>query len=157
MVHPIFEYKTFTAMKYINEVIINKPIDEITQLFSDPNNMKEWQPGFTSMQLLSGEEGKPGAKSKLHYKMGKRDIEMIETIEVNSLPENFTATFETKGVYNHQKNTFEKLAEDRTRYVAYNEFRFSGIMKLFGWFMPNAFKKQSQQYMDLFKEFAEKQ
>lgn len=30
-------------------------------------------------------------------------------------------------------------------------------MKLFGWLMPGAFKKQSQKYLDMFKEFAEKE
>ena len=87
--------------------------------------------------------------------MGKREIEMIETITVRNLPEEFSATYETKGVYNTVKNKFVSLSENRTRYISEQEFQFSGMMKFIGATMPGAFKKQSQKYMQQFKEFAE--
>ncbi len=144
-------------MRYTVDTIINKPIDKVTELFANPNNMKDWQPGFISMQKINGDGNAEGSVYRLMYKMGNRNIEMIETIEVNKLPANFTATFETKGVYNWQKSSFEKIDDHTTRYTAENLFKFSGFAKLYGVLMPKAFKKQSQKYLDLFKDFAESQ
>lgn len=142
-------------MKYSNETIINRPLNKVIELFDDPDNLAEWQPGFISMEHIEGTHGQPGAKYKLHYKMGKRDIEMIETILVRDLPNEFTGTYEAKNVWNKVSNHFEAIDENTTKYTSENEFKFKGFMKIFGILMPGAFKKQSQKYLDLFKEFAE--
>ena len=64
-------------------------------------------------------------------------------------------TYDTKGVHNIQKNYF-KDEGDKTRWVSETEFQFSGFgMKLMGFLMPGAFKKQSFKYMQDFKAFAE--
>ncbi|HNR17396.1 MAG TPA: SRPBCC family protein [Chitinophagaceae bacterium] len=144
-------------MKYTNEVEINQPLSKVIELFDNPANMPQWQPGFISMEPISGTPGQPGAKSKLKYKMGKRDIEMIETITARNLPKEFHGTYEAKGVYNVQKNFFIETASGKTKWVSESEFKFSGMMKLIGWLMPGTFKRQSQKYLDLFKAFAEKQ
>ncbi|XOV67890.1 MAG: SRPBCC family protein [Fluviicola sp.] len=143
-------------MKYKNEVIINAPREKVVALFDDPKNLKEWQPGFVSMELIEGELGKVGSKHKLLYKMGKREIEMIETITKRNLPDQFSGTYEAKKVFNAIDNHFEDLGDGTTKYWAENEFRLSGSMKIFGWLMPDAFKKQSQKYMDDFKAFVER-
>lgn len=142
-------------MKYTCSVDIDQPLQKVIDLFDNPDNMKHWQPGLLSFEHLSGDPGEPGAKSRLHYKMGKRDIEMTETIIERDLPRMFSSTYEANGVLNIQKNTFVPVDEQTTRYVSENEFRFSGFMKIMGWLMPGAFKKQSQKYMDQFKEFVE--
>lgn len=143
-------------MRYINEVEVNLPLQKVIDLFDNPANMPYWQPGFISMEHISGEAGQPGAKSRLKYKMGKRDIEMIETITHRNLPHEFHGTYEAKGVYNVQKNYFKPVGDNKTKWISETEFKFSGIMKLIGWLMPGTFKKQSQKYLDLFKKFAEK-
>lgn len=143
-------------MKYTNEVEINQPLEKVIELFDNPANMSKWQPGFISMEHLNGVPGQAGAKSKLKYKMGKRDVEMIETIDHRDLPHAFHGTYETKGVYNIQKNFFCEIGPGKTKWISESEFKFSGLMKLIGWLMPGAFRKQSQKYLDLFKEFAEK-
>jgi len=143
-------------MKYSSEIEINLPVKKVVELFDNPDNLKHWQPGLQSFQHLSGTPGEPGAKSKLHFKMGKRDIEMIETITVRNLPEEFSGTYEAKGVWNEVKNHFISLDENRTLYRCENEFQFSGFMKIIGFLMPGAFKKESMKYLVQFKEFAEK-
>ena len=144
-------------MKYINEVEINAPLDKVIVLFDDPANLAKWQPGLLSFEPVSGTPGQPGAKSKLKYRMGKRDVEMIETITVRDLPREFSGTYEAKGVFNYVTNRFEALGNSKTKYTTENEFKFKGIMKLIGFLMPGAFKKQSQKYLDLFRDFAEKE
>lgn len=142
-------------MKYQQEITVKRPRREVVEKFSNPENMKHWQRGFIFMKPINGEMGAEGSQNLLKYKMGKRGIEMKETILKNDLPEEFTATYDAKGVYNFQRNRFVDTPENHTRWISENEFRFSGFMKLFGWVMPGAFKKQSMKYMEDFKAFIE--
>lgn len=142
-------------MKYTNEVEINLPVSRVIELFDNPDNMKHWQKGFQSFEHISGTPGQLGAKSRLKYKMGKRDIEMVETITKRNLPEEFAGTYEVKGVMNIISNRFAALSENKTKWIADNEFQFKGFMKIIAFLMPGAFKKQSQKFLDDFKTFAE--
>lgn len=143
-------------MKYTTEITIERPREEVIEKFKDPESLKHWQRGFIFMKPQSGELGAEGSTNLLKYKMGKREIEMTETITLNNLPEEFHATYEAKGVFNIQENFFETTPGNHTKWISHSEFRFSGFMKLIGWFMPGAFKKQSYQFMEDFKNFVEK-
>lgn len=142
-------------MKYTVDITIDLPRPKVIELFDNPDNMSKWQPELVSFDPISGVPGQPGAQSKLHYKMDKRDVEMIETITKNNLPDELAGTYETKGVYNVISNRFEVLNDDQTKWVSENEFRFTGFMKLMGIFMKNAFPKQTLKFMNQFKDFAE--
>ncbi len=142
-------------MKYTLSTVIRVPREKVWELMTDPENMKHWQPGFISMELLEGKPGEAGSKTRLRYKMGKREIEMIETITRREAPEIFDGTYEANGVWNGQNNRLEVVDENSTRWVSESEFRMSGFMKLIGWLFPGSFKKQSQLYLDYFKAFAE--
>lgn len=142
-------------MKYTVDIIIDLPRPKVVQLFDNSENMHKWQPDLVSFDHISGEPGQSGAKSKLHYKMGKREIEMIETITENDLPSSMSSTYETKGVFNIISNRFEEISEKQTRWVSENEFQFSGFMKLMGIFMKSAFPKQTLKFMQQFKTFVE--
>lgn len=141
-------------MKYTVNTIINKPLNEVVELFDNEENMFEWMEGLQSVELLEGERGKKGAKSRMKFEMGKRKIEMIETILESKLPERMVTAYAAKGVNNIIFTKMEAQG-DKTKYIAEQEFRFKGLMKLMGWLMPGAFKKQSQKYLEDFKQFAE--
>ena len=87
--------------------------------------------------------------------MGRREIEMIETITERKLPDVFSGTYEAKGVFNLVKNRFIEVSPVKTRWQAEHEFRFSGVMVIASLFMQKAFRKQSLSFMEQFKEFAE--
>lgn len=142
-------------MKYTNEIVIDLPVSRVIELFDDPANLKEWMAGLQSFEHISGTPGQPGAKSRLKFYMNNREIEMIETITTRDLPREFSGTYEAKGVYNIITNRFIPDGPGKTRWIAENEFHLSGFMKLIGFLMPGAFKKQSQKYLEDFKKFAE--
>lgn len=145
-------------MKYTVEIDIDLPVEKVVELFDNPDNLKKWMKGLQSFEHLSGEPGKPGAQSKLKFKMGNREMEMVETITKRDLPREFSGTYDVKGVHNIVKNFFVPLGPNKTKYKTEQEFQFNGIMmKLFGFLMPGMFKKQSMQYLKDFKEFAEKE
>jgi hypothetical protein len=87
--------------------------------------------------------------------MGKRTIEMIETISIRNLPDEFSGTYDAKGVHNVVRNRFIEMGPDKTKLESENEFQFTGFMKLIGFFMRSAFPKQSLKYLKDFKAFAE--
>jgi len=142
-------------MKYTNEVVINLPLTEVIALFDNEKNLFKWQPELISFEHLSGEKGEVGAKSKLIYKMGKREVEMLETITVKDLPQEFSGTYEAKGVWNEMRNYFTRIDDNTTKWTSASHFEFRGFMKLIAFMMPGSFKKQSQKYLDQFKAFAE--
>lgn len=143
-------------MKYRCEIEIGRPVDEVVELFDNPDNMREWMPGLQSFEHLSGDPGEAGAKSRLRFEMNGRKVEMIETITVRDLPREFSGTYEAPGVFNIVKNSFERV-DGGTNWVADNEFRFTSLpMKLMGFFMPGMFRKETMKHLRAFKDFAER-
>lgn len=143
-------------MKYELSIEIDLPLNDVADAFSNPNQLADWQRGFISIESTEGEPGKEGSKSEIKYQMGKRKIDMIETITQNDLPDAFSAIYEAKGVWNLQENTFIKISESKTRWTSRSEFIMQSFtLKLFAVFMPRMFKKQSYQYMTDFKAWAE--
>ncbi|MAZ72528.1 MAG: hypothetical protein CMC70_05210 [Flavobacteriaceae bacterium] len=143
-------------MKYTTEVLINKPRAEVIEKLNNPKNMKHWQHGLISYEFVQGTPGEEGSQMQLHYKMGKRDMTLTETIIKNNFPTEFHATYDAKGVHNVQYNFFQEVDTDTTKWISESEFYFKGFgMKLMGFLMPAAFKKQSQKYLTNFKNFVE--
>ena len=108
------------------------------------------------MEQISGEEGKVGSKARLKYLHGKREIELIEAVDVDNLPDEYTGTYETKGMRMTVRNLFKEDGPDRTKWISENEAEVSGLMMtIMAKVMPGCFKKQSWIYMENFKAFAE--
>lgn len=143
-------------MKYSVEVEIDLPRDRVIELFDNADNLPKWQPSLLSFEALSGEPGENGAKSKMRYKMGRKEIVMVETITDNRFPAGLTATYEANGVWNEVVNRFDETAGGHTRWTMESEFQCKGVMRVMSFLMPGVFKKESLKQMRNFKDFAEK-
>ena len=144
-------------MKYTVELIVKLPLDEFVKKFDNTENMKHWQRGLVSTEHISGNPGRYGAKMKLTYKIGKREMELIETVTHRNLPHEFHGTYDAKGLHTNQENYFEETPEGHTKWTSKSEFLPLGFtMWIMTLIMPTTFKKQSLQYMKDFKNFAEK-
>jgi len=144
-------------MKYTCEIIIDLPREEVIRKLDNADNMKHWQRGLVSHEFTEGTPGQVGSKMALEYQMGKRNLKMTETIIENNFPTAFHATYSTKGVNNIQRNFFHEESDgQQTRWESQSEFKLDSLgMKVMGWLMPGAFKKQSMKYLKDFKNFAE--
>ncbi|MEZ4857195.1 MAG: SRPBCC family protein [Flavobacteriaceae bacterium] len=144
-------------MKYTTKMILNLPREEVIKKLDNPENMRHWQRGLTGYTLLKGTPGQLGAQMKLDYTIGKRRMSLTETIIENQFPSHFHVTYEAPGIFNVQRNFFIEIDPHTTQWVSETEFTFNHFgMKLMGWLMPGAFKKQSLKYLTDFKNFAEK-
>lgn len=143
-------------MRYTIELDLDVPRSKVIEYFDNPDNMSKWQPDLVSFEHVSGEQGQAGAKSNLVYRMGKREIEMLETITERNLPDTFSGTYEAKGCWNEVNNRFIENGPEKTKWRVDTEFRCSGFfMKVMSTLMPGAFRKQTSKYMKQFKAFAE--
>ena len=146
-----------THMKYTLEIDLDLPRERVIELFDDPDNLPKWQPGLISFEHASGEPGQPGAKTRLKYVFGKREIDMAETIEARNLPDEFTAIYEAKGAWNRVENRFVETGPSQAKWIFDTEFRCGGMLKVMAFFMPGMFKRSSIKDMQRFKAFAESQ
>lgn len=119
------------------------------------DKLSSWQPGLKSFKHLSGDLGRPGARTRLVYDENGRKIEMIETVLSRDLPDTLAARYEARGVDNVVANHFHEDEPGRTRWVTDNTFKMSGIMAVMSLFMGGAFRKQTLKHMQDFKRFAE--
>ena len=126
-------------MKFNVEIIINLPRARVIELFDSTENLYKWQPGLVSFEHESGIAGEVCAKSRFEYKMGEREIKMVETITVRNFPDEFSAIYEAKGVWNEVKNFFQVIDKNTTKWVSENEFRYNGFMMLFALLLPGSF------------------
>lgn len=145
-------------MRYQFEIEINAPRERVVELFLDPDNLQKWQPDLVSFEQISpGAPREVGAKTKQVHRMGKREVEMIETITVHRPPEEFAANYEAEGVSNLVSNRLTATTRGTTRWILDSHCKFSGLMmKLMALLLPGMFKKQTLTFMQRFKEFAEK-
>ena len=144
-------------MQYIVDTIIDRPVDEVVSLFDSTENLKEWMEGLEEFEHLEGTPGEVGARSRLRFKMGEKEVEMIETIIEKNLPAEFTGTYTTEGVFNSNRIGFQSTGANQTRMTMNTEFKFESLpMKLMGLFVPFIFKKQSRKNLEAFKAFAER-
>lgn len=144
-------------MRYQLALDIDAPRAQVLELFLEPGNLRKWQPDLVSFEQIGpGEPRAVGTKSKQVHRMGKREMEMIETITMHRPPEEFAATYEAEGVSNRISNRFTQTAEGTTRWVLDSEFEFSSLMmKLMALILPGMFRKQTLTFMQRFKAFAE--
>lgn len=146
-------------MKYSGSVEINKPIALVTQLFADPDNLKEYQDGFVRKELQQGRAGEKGAVSKMYYTDGKRDMVLTETIINNNLPDSFEAFYHHKHMDNTMVCRFTPIGPNATRYdYEYEYTRMNWFLpKIMAILFPSIYRKQGDKWMQQFKTFVEKQ
>ena len=142
-------------MKYECNLTLDIPRERVIELFDSRDNLFEWQEGLVSFDHASGTPGQVGAVSNLKYKMGKREIEMTETIVLRDTPDAFHGIYEADGVWNKIENFFTELDGGRTHWRLTSEFRCKGFLRVMAFLFPGMFKKQTVKFMNDFKTFAE--
>ena len=141
-------------MRYQVEVKIERPRVEVVAIFADPEQAKNWIPGLLRIEPVEGEPGANGSKTRFYFKTRRGQMNMVETITDNSLPESFDAVYDTKTVQNIHRNRFVE-SNGSTRYIADTEFIFSGFMKLIAVFMRGAFPRETRRQMEMLKKHVE--
>lgn len=144
-------------MRYTLEITVAAPRDRVVELFDNPDNLPHWQESLASLEFLSGIRGQVGAKSKLIHKFQNHKIEVIETVERRSLPDELVCIYEAKNAWNRVVYRFIEINKNKTMWVLMTEFRCTGFLRVLTFLMPSILKKASIYDMKEFKWFAESQ
>ena len=146
-------------MKFEGSIDVRQPREIVVKFFADPQYLGEYQEGFLRKELVSGTAGEDGAVSKMYYKMGKREMELTETIISNRLPDVFEAHYHHVHMDNTMKCTFTEVQNGVTRYKQEVEYtRINWVMpKLVAILFPGMYRKQAEKWNQNFKTFVEKQ
>ena len=143
-------------MKYTQEIIINTPLEMCVNKIYAKANLKHWQRGLNYVEHIYGTPGNFGAKTKMHFKIRKKEMTVVETITHSNLPYEWHGIYATDSMDIMQQNYFESTTDNRTKWTNVNEIvPLNRKMWFLISIMPNVFKKQSLQYMKDFKNFAE--
>jgi uncharacterized membrane protein len=142
-------------MRYTCSITIDLPREKVIELFDSTENLYKWQNGLKSVEHLEGVPGNSGAKSRLVYDMKGREVEMTEKIIHRDLPDELSAVYEAKNVWNSFVNIFVDTAPEVTEWKVESEFRCGGLMRLMTLVAPGVFKRQTLRDMNRFKSFAE--
>jgi uncharacterized protein YndB with AHSA1/START domain len=143
-------------MKYTKEIIINKPLREVWDKFTDEHFITEWQPSFVSVEVIEGTPGKVGSKSMMKFIENGREVVLQEEITERTDYKSMSMIYTTNGVINNMNNVFIE-ENNKTIYRTENEFIFTtALMKIIGFLMGWMFKAQTEKTLRLFKEAVEK-
>ncbi|MCZ2814883.1 SRPBCC family protein [Modestobacter sp. VKM Ac-2984] len=153
-------------MEFTNSIEIALPREGVAQLLADPAHFPKWLRGLVLHEPLSGVHGQLGTTSRVVMQSGQRQTELTETItrrepaDLRGIPTATVVHFDREivgpGMWSVVRDRLTEADPGTTLWESESEYRFSGLlMRLVGLLMPRAFRKQSQQHMQDFKEFAE--
>ncbi|GAA4272893.1 SRPBCC family protein [Aquimarina gracilis] len=143
-------------MKYTVETIIEKPLDQVIELYNNPTYYRDWMPGIISHTITSGNKREQGTKSVFKFQMNGKNFNIEETIIKNRNTE-IVSQFVANGTVNIQCTLFSETSNGNTLYQVNESFQLKGFMKIIGFLMPGSFKKQTEQFVQAFKQYAENQ
>ncbi|MBM7784459.1 SRPBCC family protein [Tenggerimyces flavus] len=153
-------------MKFTVSIQVALPRERVVQLVADPAHFPKWLRGLVEHEPISGAHGEVGTKSRVVIQTGQQKVEAVETItrrepaDLSQLPTETVVQYDreltVQGMCSVVRDRFTEAGPDQTLWESESEYRFSGLMmRLVGLVMPGAFRKQTEQYMQDFKAFAE--
>ncbi len=153
-------------MKYTVSIEIALPRESVVHLLADPAHLPKWLRGLVLHEPLSGVHGQAGTTSRVVLQTGQRQMECTETItrrepaDLHGIPKGSVVHFDREivgeGMWSAVRDRLTDAGPETTLWESENEYRFSGLpMRVVGFLMPGAFRKQSLRHMRDFKAFAE--
>ncbi len=138
-------------MKFQVEIEINLPRKKVLEHYTNLDNLQHWVDGFISVEHVTGEVCKPGARYEVKFRVGNLNILATETITRNDLPEELWLEEECDGLTNLAKNFFIDLGNGKTKWVIISDHSGEFLPKI----GASAFKKKTVKFMESFKKFME--
>lgn len=137
------------------EIEVDKPLAEVHAAFNNPDNLPRWLTGLERTELLSGEAGKVGAKTRQVYLERGRTVELVETITAVDPGRSMDGVIEGPGMEATLHVEFEDRGESTV--VRFRSgFKAKSLMM---WFMLPFFKggirKRQQGDLERFGEMME--
>jgi uncharacterized protein YndB with AHSA1/START domain len=135
-------------MRFTKEVVLNKPVERVRVLTSDPAHLHEWQPDLVSITQHSETPGAAGSTATLKY----RKFTLEETVLTATANER-ASRYETRGMVHTITNRYRAIDDQHTLLVCENEIELTGLLKLGRLVLEKSLREQSERNVDNFKAF----
>ena len=142
-------------MKTKTEIIIDADRNTVWRLFDSPDNLHRWHPSLKSITHRSGTPTELGAISELVFVEYGRDITMTQTVIERREPDFVAAEYVSRWGKALLVNHFEAIDDNTTRWLAYANHTFTGVMRLGGLFIGKSIRERAEANMNRFKLLAE--
>jgi len=142
-------------MKFRTEIIIDRNIEDVAMVFGNPENTLKWLEGLRSVNLVSGDLGEVGSKSKVVFDSAAGRMEMTETVTVRDLPCEYATTYEGVGYFSWSHHAFEQIDQNSTRYILEQEVQLHGALKAASFLLKGTIRRQVKRTAAAFKKFTE--
>jgi hypothetical protein len=143
-------------MKNKAEVVIHAPREKVLELWQSFEDQKKWQKGLESLELRNGKPGYIGTQTHYSYKMGRRRLNLQETLIQNNLPTEYQVLQESDDVVSRQKHYITEQEPGKTLWTTVSDTRFQSLgLKVISWLSPGLFQKEQQRTLEAFKAYVE--
>ncbi|WP_394613428.1 SRPBCC family protein [Lentzea sp. JNUCC 0626] len=137
-------------MRFTKEIVLDRPIERVRVLTSDPAHLHEWQPDLVSITQHSQTPGAAGATATLEYRHGRLE----ETVLAANADER-AFRYESRAQVHTVSYRYAPLPDGRTLLTYTNEMRLSGVLRLFTRRITRVTRERAEQGLDRLKAFVD--
>ncbi len=135
-------------MRFTEQVVLDKPIDQVRALTSDPGHLRHWQPDLVSITSHDGTPGAAGSTATLKY----RRFTLEETV-LSATADERVSRYRTTGMVHTITNRYSVVDDEHTLLVCDNEFELSGLLELGRRVLEKSLREQVERNVRNFKAF----
>lgn len=135
-------------MRFTKEIVLNKPIEQVRVLTSDPEHLHHWQPELVSITQHSQTPGVAGSTATLTY----RKFKFEETVLAATADER-TSRYESRGMVHTITNRYSAIDDQHTLMVCENEIRTPLLLRLFHRRISRVLQEESERGLANFKAY----
>ena len=139
-------------MQTINQIEVALPQEKVAELYTCPDLLPAWSPGFLSLEVLHKGSSDRLPTFRQRYTAMGRDIEEIITLVENNLPSGFVVLAENgRTLTRESRITFGPLGDSAAQIKVLNTYNGEWVVHL----VQEDLHSYTQQFLEAFRVFAE--
>jgi uncharacterized protein YndB with AHSA1/START domain len=142
---------------YTTQISVNRPVEEVFEMLSTSENIKNWIPEIKNFEVINENIGKTGSIYKIVIDNKGQDIVMTQKVMAYVQNQKLTLFFDAENMLKRDDYIFT-TEEGKTKVTLNSSCQSeSYLMACMFPYFKGTFKDQDQSYLNNFKAFAEKQ
>tara|TARA_R110001592_G_scaffold8511_5_gene46435 strand:+ start:6449 stop:6985 length:537 start_codon:yes stop_codon:yes gene_type:complete len=140
---------------YTTQITINKPVEEVFEIFSTSENAKKWIPEIKSFEVINENIGKTGSSYKIVIENQGQEILMTQKVIAYVKNEKLTLYFDAENMLKRDDYIFTEKEGITTITSSSSCQSESYLMACMFPYFKGTFQEQDQSYLNNFKTYIE--
>jgi uncharacterized membrane protein len=140
---------------YLTQITVNKPIEEVFEIFSNSENIKKWIPEIKTFEVINENLGKTGSSYKIVIESQGQEIVMTQKVIAYVKNKKITLFFDAENMLKRDDYIFTKKGRNTMITLNTSCQSESFLMACVFPYFKGTFQEQDQTYLDNFKIFIE--